>query len=389
MGGRLRDGTNTVTVTGTASPGADVTVTVTAGSGNVVGWVGGVFDTADGTDALAGATPTADGKKCGTTEALTHNKALAVTTATFTWKVPTDAPIGKKYFARVVSLNGVIEGGDAQKFAISTDEFKVVAAGAPVDTTSAGTAAGTSVAGTSVAGINTAPTTVAWTTATTVGTTAAGINTAPTTVGTAGEVVCKGKSCADCIKETAACSWCDTGRAAAERAGSDATLTSTGSCTQGTECTAAKAGLDVKFTTCTGPDLDARPAIAVPLVIGVTIGGVLALVLVGVVVVCVLKRRRAPAGVPAAAQPKSNYGPINMAPPADYSEDWLKSGNRATNPNYDCVPANATSNDLGGMIGGKTYDIVPAKSNDNDYVRGRMNVGGMGTGTPDYSVGRI
>ena len=224
MNGRGRDGANTVTVTGTASPGADVTVTVTAGSGNVVGWVGGVFSTADGSAALAGATATADGKKCGSTEALTHNKALAATTATFTWKVPADAAVGTEYFARVVSLNGAIGGDDAQKFAIGTKSFKVVAAGAPVATTSAGTA-GTSVAGTSVAG-------------TSVGGTSA-----------AGNVVCKDKSCTDCVKETA-CSWCDSGRAAAEKAGSNATWTSTGSCTQGPTCTAEKAGLDVKFNTC-------------------------------------------------------------------------------------------------------------------------------------------
>jgi hypothetical protein len=68
--------------------------------------------------------------------------------------------------------------------------------------------------------------------------------------GTAGEVVCKDKSCADCVKAADACSWCDTGRATAEKAGSNATWTSTGSCTQGTKCTAEKAGLDVKFNTC-------------------------------------------------------------------------------------------------------------------------------------------
>jgi len=192
-----------------------VTVTVTAGQGNVVGWVGGVFDAADGAAALAGATPTADGAKCSGSEALTHNKPLAATTATFTWKVPADAAVDKEYFARVISLNGAEGDGDAQKFAISTTSFKVVAAGAPVST-----AAATSG------------------------------NAASSAATTAGEVVCKGKTCADCIKETAACSWCDSGRAASEKAGSDSTIAFTGSCTQGTACKAETAGLDVKFTTC-------------------------------------------------------------------------------------------------------------------------------------------
>jgi hypothetical protein len=214
MGDRGRNGNNTVTVT-TATPGADVTVTVTAaaGQGNVVGWVGGVFEAAEGGAALAGATPTADSKKCGTSEALTHNKALAATSATFTWKVPADAPVDKEYFARVVSLNGAEGGGEAQKFAISATSFKVVAAGAS-------TAAATSG------------------------------NAASSVTTTAGEVKCDGKTCADCIKETAACSWCDSGRAASEKAGSDSTIAFTGTCTQGTTCTAEKAGLNVKFTTC-------------------------------------------------------------------------------------------------------------------------------------------
>jgi hypothetical protein len=63
-------------------------------------------------------------------------------------------------------------------------------------------------------------------------------------------VDCKTKSCADCVKAADACSWCDSGRATAEKAGSSATWTSTGTCTQGTKCTAEKVGLEVKFTTC-------------------------------------------------------------------------------------------------------------------------------------------
>jgi hypothetical protein len=67
---------------------------------------------------------------------------------------------------------------------------------------------------------------------------------------TAGAVDCATKSCTDCVKAADACSWCDSGRATAEKAGSDATWTSTGTCTQGTKCTAEKVGLEVKFTTC-------------------------------------------------------------------------------------------------------------------------------------------
>jgi hypothetical protein len=257
----------------------------------------------DGGAALAGAIPTADGKKCGASEALTHNRPLAATTATFTWKVPANAPVGKEYVARVISLNGAVGDGDSQSFAISTKSFTVVAAGAM----------------------------------------------------TGASPECKGKLCADCVME-AACSWCDT----------TSSTISTGSCQHGTTCVTGTPMMCFDSS----PDLDARPAIDA-WVIGVTIGGVLALVLVAVAVVCVLKRQRRaqappPAGVLAAA-PKSNYGPLNMASPGagDYSEDWLKSGNHAANPNYDRVPAS------------KTYDIVPAKAtNDSDYDRGRMNVGG-------------
>jgi len=245
----------------------------------------------DGGAALAGAIPTADGKKCGASEALTHNRPLAATTATFTWKVPANAPVGKEYVARVISLNGAVGDRDAQKFAISTKSFKV---GEPLATTTSPTSA---TATTTVAGTITAPTTV-------VGTT--------------------------------------------------------------TVATTSNGGTPATSDLVTG----ASPG-TVAWVIGGTIAGVLALVLVAVAVVCVLKRQRRaqappPAGVLAAA-PKSNYGPINMASPGagDYSEDWLKSGNHAANPNYDRVPAS------------KTYDIVPAKAtNDSDYDRGRMNVGG-------------
>jgi hypothetical protein len=72
----------------------------------------------------------------------------------------------------------------------------------------------------------------------------------PTTAAPApGDVVCKSKSCADCVKE-AKCSWCDSARAASEKISKDGKFISTGSCTQGDKCLADKAGLDVKFATC-------------------------------------------------------------------------------------------------------------------------------------------
>jgi hypothetical protein len=97
-----------------------------------------------------------------------------------------------------------------------------------------------------------------------------------------------------------------------------------------------------------------------PWVIGVIVGGaILALLLVGVVGFCLVKRRRArqpPADKPGAAEmkPQSNYAQINVQPSSNYDK-----GRLTTN---DELPAPSN------------YAVMPAKSA-SDYDSGRMDVG--------------
>jgi ribosomal protein L18E len=98
-------------------------------------------------------------------------------------------------------------------------------------------------------------------------------------------------------------------------------------------------------------------------------GAVLALILVGVAVFFLLKRRRAqePAINNKAAelkQPQSNYAAINVSPPKEYDQGRLDSNEPA--------PSN--------------YAVIPAKS--SDYDNGRMNVDGAAAAS-EYNVGRL
>jgi hypothetical protein len=100
-------------------------------------------------------------------------------------------------------------------------------------------------------------------------------------------------------------------------------------------------------------------------------GAVLALILVGLAVFFLLKRRRAQK--PAAAsnsnateltQPQSDYAAINVAPPGDYDRGRVDSNDQP-------APTN--------------YSVIPAKS--SDYEDGRMNVDGAAAS--EYNVGRL
>jgi hypothetical protein len=97
-------------------------------------------------------------------------------------------------------------------------------------------------------------------------------------------------------------------------------------------------------------------------------GAVLALILIGVAVFFLLKRRRAqePAINNKAAelkQPQSNYAAINVSPPREYDEGRLDSNDQP-------APSN--------------YAVIPAK----DYDNGRMNVDGAAAAS-EYNVGRL
>lgn len=107
-----------------------------------------------------------------------------------------------------------------------------------------------------------------------------------------------------------------------------------------------------------------------PWVVGVIVGGAaLAVILVGVAVFFLLKRRRAqkPAINNKAAelkQPQSNYAAINVSPPKEYDQGRLDS--------TDDQPAPSN------------YAVIPAK----DYDNGRMNVDSA-AGASEYNVGRL
>jgi hypothetical protein len=98
-------------------------------------------------------------------------------------------------------------------------------------------------------------------------------------------------------------------------------------------------------------------------------GAVLALILVGLAVFFLLKRRRAQE--PAAAtnsnateltQPQSDYAAINVAPPGDYDRGRVDSNDQPAPTNYSVIPA-------------------------SDYDNGRMNVDGAAAS--EYNVGRL
>jgi hypothetical protein len=104
-----------------------------------------------------------------------------------------------------------------------------------------------------------------------------------------------------------------------------------------------------------------------PWVIGVIVGSaILVLLLVGVVVFCLIKRRRAqqpPVDKPFAAEMKpapSNYAQINVAS-SNYDQSWLNSNDEQPAPS--------------------NYAVIPAKSA-GDYDSGRMDAS-------DYLVGRL
>jgi hypothetical protein len=65
-------------------------------------------------------------------------------------------------------------------------------------------------------------------------------------------------------------------------------------------------------------------------------------------------------------QPQSNYAPINVTPPGDYTQGRLET--------HDDQPAPSN------------YAVIPAKS--SDYANGRMNVDGAAAAS-EYNVGRL
>jgi ribosomal protein L18E len=96
-------------------------------------------------------------------------------------------------------------------------------------------------------------------------------------------------------------------------------------------------------------------------------GAALALILVGVAVFFLLKRRRAQKTAinnkaAELKQPQSNYAAINVS---DYSQLQLDSNDQP-------APSN--------------YAVIPAKS--SDYDNGRMNVDGAAAAS-EYNVGRL
>jgi hypothetical protein len=112
-----------------------------------------------------------------------------------------------------------------------------------------------------------------------------------------------------------------------------------------------------------------------PWVIGVIVGGaILALLLVGVVGFCLVKRRRArqpPADKAAAAEmkPQSNYAQLSV-PSSNYDQGRLKANDEQPAPS--------------------NYAVIPAKSA-SDYDSGRMDVEAA-AGAPvasEYHVGRL
>jgi hypothetical protein len=146
-------------------------------------------------------------------------------------------------------------------------------------------------------------------------------------------------------------------------AASTAPATSTTAPTSSTATSASTAALSATITPSSSAALE-------PWVLGVIVGGaVLALILVGVAVFFLLKRRRArqpPTEKPAAAQPQSNYAPINVTPPGDYTQGRLDSNDDQPAPS--------------------NYAVIPAKS--SDYDNGRMNVDGAAAAS-EYNVGRL
>jgi hypothetical protein len=114
----------------------------------------------------------------------------------------------------------------------------------------------------------------------------------------------------------------------------------------------SRAALTPTFTlTTSGGDLEPSSGVE-PWILGVIIGGaLLAVVLVGLVVFCIVKRRRhaeeQPAGKPA-AELKQQYAAISVRPPDDdYDELHLR----------------------------RTYDVVPDPDSRGDYVAGRVSAG--------------
>jgi trimeric autotransporter adhesin len=119
-------------------------------------------------------------------------------------------------------------------------------------------------------------------------------------------------------------------------------------------------------------DLESSSGGVEPWILGVIISGaVLAVVLVGLVVFCIMKRRRTeqPADKPA-PELKQEYAAISVRPPDDYDQLHLKG-------TYDVVPGSRGDYVAGRVSAGYsephlkgTYDVVPDSR--GDYVAGRV-----------------
>jgi hypothetical protein len=121
MSERGRNGTNNVTLSPTHGPaGTQVIVTVSSTDG-VLGWIGAVFD--DTNVSVAGVMG-GNGGRC-----ITHSAVNTGNSASFNWTVPAGTPNGKVFKAKVISLNGRVGGGAAQRFALGEATFSTCVPG--------------------------------------------------------------------------------------------------------------------------------------------------------------------------------------------------------------------------------------------------------------------